>query len=157
MVTDLVEAVRHSEADAERRCIQRMNATHYPTSTSAGFKLTYKRDHPKDGQDNRNKNNHGNRGVINAKPVQVESESNGDKEDPEEAEHQRIGDENALWQDGYYICTLAKADASNLFYNACYNCWEEGHWWRERTKPLCPAYQKGPKGALPAPPAKPQK
>ena len=85
-VTDLVEAVRHIEADAERRRIQRIDATHYPPSTSAGYKLAYCRDHPKDGKDSSNKNNNSSRGVINAKPTQVESESESGDDDPEEEE-----------------------------------------------------------------------
>ena len=97
-ITDLVEAVRHIEADAERRRIQRLDAAHYPPSTSAGFKPTYRKDHPKDGKDggHRNNNNHG-RGVINAKPAQVESESESEGSNPEEEERQRMLDEHALW------------------------------------------------------------
>ena len=70
-VTDLVEAVRHIEADTERWRIQHLDAVHYPSSTSMGYKPSYQQGPPKDNKDHRNKVNHDNRGVINAKPVQV--------------------------------------------------------------------------------------
>ena len=142
-VTDLVEAVRHIEADAERQRIQRLDAAHYPSSTSAGYKPSYQRGPPKDNKDHRNKVNHDNRGVINAKPAQVDTESEEeDSPDPEEAERQRIANENAMWREGYYMCTLAKADEADLFFNACYNCREEGHQWHECPKPLHPGLQE---------------
>ena len=95
--------------------------SHYPTSTSA--KPVYQKDHRKDLN---GKHNH-NRGVINAKPAQVESDSSTEEEDPEEMEQQRVADENAMWRDGYYICTVAKADDADMFFNQCYNCHESGH------------------------------
>ena len=120
-----------------------MDATHYPSSTSASYKPSYQRGPPKDSKDHRNKVNHNNHGVINAKPVQVQSESEEEADpDPEEAERQRIADKNAMWCEGYYMCALAKADEPDLFFNACYNCRETGHRWRECPKPLCPGLQE---------------
>ena len=83
-VTDLVEAVRHIEATTEWCCIQRQDASYYPASTSA--KPVYQKDQLKDSN---GKHNH-NRGVINAKPVQIESDPSSEEEDPKEAERQRI-------------------------------------------------------------------
>ena len=88
-------------------------------------------------------------------------------------------------RDGYYMCAMAKADDADVFFNACFNCWEEGHHWRDCERPLRPglkelkekigkdgdrlnvfggggdqggrAPHKGPKGAASATPAKPQK
>ena len=65
-------------------CIQRQDASYYPASTSA--KLVYQKDQRKDSN---GKHNH-NRGVINAKPAQIESDPSSEEEDPEEAERQRI-------------------------------------------------------------------
>ena len=90
-VTDLVEAVQHIEAPTERCCIQRQDASYYPASTSA--KPVYQKDQRKDLN---GKHNH-NRGVINAKLAQIESDPSSEEEDPEEAERQRIADENAIW------------------------------------------------------------
>ena len=119
-VTDLVEAVCHIKADAERQCMQHLDAAHYPSSTSAGYKPSYQRGPPKDNKDHRNKVNHDNREVINAKPAQVKTESEEeDSPDLEEAEWQRIADKNAMWQEGYYMCAMAKADEADLFSNAC--------------------------------------
>ena len=83
------------------------------------------------------------------------------------------------------MCTAAKADNADMFYNMCYNCREPGHRWRDCSKPLRQGLQdlkeraekddewlngsggggdqggctprKGQKGAGPASPAKPQK
>ena len=90
-VTDLVEAVQHIEAATERHRIQRQDASYYPASTSA--KPAYQKDQRKDLN---GKHNH-NRGVINAKPAQIESDPSSEEEDPEEAERQKIADENAIW------------------------------------------------------------
>ena len=129
-VTDLVEAVQHIEATTEWRRIQRQDASYYPASTST--KLVYQKDQCKDPN---GKHNH-NRGVINAKLAQIESDSSSEEEDPEEAEWQRIADENAIWQDGYYMCAVTKADNADMFFNLCYNCHEPGHRWRDCSKPL---------------------
>ena len=90
-VTELVEAVRHIEAATERCHIQRQDASYYPASTSA--KPAYQKDQRKDPN---SKHNH-NRGVINAKPAQIESDSSSEEEDLEEAEQQRIANKNAMW------------------------------------------------------------
>ena len=178
-VTDLVEAVRHIEAATKRHRIQRQDASYYPASTSA--KPVYQKDQCKDSN---GKHNH-NRGVINAKLAQIESNPSSEEEDPEEAERQRIVNENAIWWDGYYMCAATKVDDANMFYNMCYNCREPGHRWRDCSKPLRQGLQdlkdraekdderlngsggggdqggriprKGQKGARPAGPAKPQK
>ena len=178
-VTNLVEAVRHIKAATERRRLQRQDASYYPASTSA--KPAYQKDQHKDLN---GKHNH-NRGVINAKPAQIDSDLSSKEEDPEEAERQRIAEENAIWRDGYYMCTAAKADAADMFYNMCYNYHEPGHRWRDCSKPLRQGLQdlkdrpkkddeqlngsggggdqgghtprKGQKGAGLASPAKPQK
>ena len=117
--------------------------------------------------------------------MQIESDSSSEEEDPEEVEQQRITDENAMWRDGYYMCTVAKADDADMFFNLCYNCRESGHRWRDCPKPLRQglqdlkervekydkrlnrsgggreqgghAPQKGQKGTGPSDPAKPQK
>ena len=34
------------------------------------------------------------------------------------------------------MCTAAKADTADMFYNMCYNCREPGHRWRDCSKPL---------------------
>ena len=52
----------------------------------------------------------------------MESDSSTEEEDPEEMERQRVADENAMWQDGYYVCAVAKADDADMFFNQCYNC-----------------------------------
>ena len=129
-VTDLVEAIRHIEAATKRHHIQRQDASYYPASTSA--KPAYQKDQRKDSN---GKHNH-NRGVINAKPAQIESDPSSEEEDPEEVERQRIADENAIWRDGYYMCATAKADDADMFYNMCYNCRKPGHRWRDCSKPL---------------------
>ena len=90
-VTDLVEAVWHIEATTERRRIQRQDASYYLASTST--KPAYQKDQRKDPN---GKHNH-NRGAINAKPAQIESDSSSEEEAPEEAEQQRITDENVIW------------------------------------------------------------
>ena len=90
-VTDLVEAARHIEAATERHHLQRQDASYYPASTSA--KLAYQKDQRKDLN---GKHNH-NRGVINAKLAQVDSNPSSEEEDPEEVERQRITEENAIW------------------------------------------------------------
>ena len=178
-VTDLVETVQHIEAATEWRHIQRQDASYYLASTSA--KPAYQKDQR---NDTNGKHNH-NQGVINAKPAQIESDPSSEEEDPEEAERQRIANENAIWQDRYYMCTAAKADNIDMFYNMCYNCHEPGHRWRDCSKPLRQGLQdlkdraekdderlngsgdgrdqggrapwKGQKGAGPAGLAKPQK
>ena len=178
-VTDLVEAVQHIEAATEWCCIQRQDTSYYLASTSA--KLAYQKDQLKDPN---GKHNH-NRGVINAKLAQIESDPSSEEEDLEEAERQRIANENTIWWDGYYMCAAAKADDADMFYNMCYNCREPGHRWRDCSKPLRQGLQdlkeraekddkrlngsggggdqggrtpqKGQKGAGPAGPAKPQK
>ena len=90
-VTDLVEAVRHIEAATKRCRLQRQDASYYPAYTSA--KPAYQKDQRKDLN---GKHNH-NRGVINAKPAQIDSDPSSEEEDPEEAERQRIAEENAIW------------------------------------------------------------
>ena len=177
-VTDLVEAVQHIEATTEWCRIQRQDASYYPASTYA--KPAYQKDQRKDPN---GKHNH-NRSVINAKPAQIESDPSSEEEDPEEAEWQRIADENAIWRDGYYMCAVTKADDADMFFNLCYNCREPSHRWRDCSKPLRQGLQdlkeraekdderlnrsggggdqggraprKGQKGARPASPAKPQ-
>ena len=120
-VTDLVEAVRHIEATTKRCRIQRQDASYYPASTST--KPAYQKDQHKDLN---GKHNH-NRGVINAKPAQTESDSSSEEEDLEEAEQQRITGKNAMWWEGYYMCAVTKADDADMFFNLCYNCHESGH------------------------------
>ena len=51
-------------------------------------------------------------------------------------ERQRITDENAIWQDRYYMCNVVKADDADMFFNLCYNCREPSHRWRDCSKPL---------------------
>ena len=34
------------------------------------------------------------------------------------------------------MCTAAKADDADMFYNMCYNCRKPGHRWRDCSKPL---------------------
>ena len=134
-VTDLVEAVRHIEATTKRRRLQRQDVSYYLASPST--KPAYQKDQRKDLN---GKHNH-NRGIINAKLAQIDSDPSSEEEDPEEVERQRITEENAIWRDRYYVCATAKADDTDTFYNMCYNCHEPGHRWRDCSKPLRQGYR----------------
>ena len=47
-----------------------------------------------------------------------------------------------LWRDGYYCCAIRNVDQSETFFGACFNCRDQGHRWRQCTKPLRQALQE---------------
>ena len=136
-----MEAVRKIEAMNECRCLQRIDATRYPPSTSSTHnKPTYGKDkyHDKDKKDGKDKHNSCSGGVMKANPQHIESEVESQSLD-KDAEAGHAADANTLWRDGYYCCAVWQPEEAEHFFGVCYNCKKSGHTWRNCTKPLRPA------------------
>ena len=143
-VGDLVEAVRKIEAMNEHRHLQQIDATRYPPSMSSTYnKRTYSKDkyHDNDRKDHKDKYNDCSGGVIKANAQHVESEVESQSSD-EDAEVAHAADDDALWRDGYYCCTICQVEEVEHFFGACYNCKRAGHIWRNCTESLRPAFQE---------------
>ena len=100
----LVEAIRKIEATNKHQCLQQIDATRYPPSTSSTYhKRTYgkDKDNDKNKKDHKDKHNGHSGGVIKAKAQHVESEVESQSSD-EDAEATHATDNDALWRDGYY-------------------------------------------------------
>ena len=75
------------------------------------------------------------------KPQHVESEEELQSLD-KDAEVAHAADDDALWRDGYYCCTVRQAEKAEHFFGVCYNCKKAGHAWQHCTEPLRPALQE---------------
>ena len=138
-VGDLVEAVRKVESIQERRCIQRQDAFRYAPSTSY-CKPTFKKDK---GKDKDRRDDRGNpKSAVRAQVTQVEPDSEPEFRSSAESNKEGSADENALSRDGYYCCAIRNVDQSETFFGACFNCRDQGHRWRQCTKPLRQALQE---------------
>ena len=74
--------------------------------------------------------------------TQVEPDSEPELRSSADSDEERSADENALWRDGYYCCAIHNVDQSETFFGACFNCRDQGHRWRQCTKPLRQALQE---------------
>ena len=132
---DLVEAVRKVELVQERCRIQHQDASRYPSSTLTSYrKPAFHKGKDKDKRDDKV--------FIKAKAAQIESEMESDTNEPGDSDAERPADENVLWRDGYYCCAVCHVEQTEHFFGACFNCQNEGHHWRNCTKPLRPALQE---------------
>ena len=138
-VGDLVEAVRKVESIQERCRIQRQDASRYAPSTSY-HKPTFEKDK---GKDKDRRDDRGNpKSAVRAQVTQVEPDSEPEFRSSAESDEEGSADENALWRDGYYCCAIRNVDQSETFFGACFNCRDQGHRWRQCTKPLRQALQE---------------
>ena len=138
-VGDLIEAVRKVESIQERRRIQRQDASRYAPSTSY-HKPAFEKDK---GKDKDRRDDRGNpKSAVRAQVTQVEPDSEPEFRPSAESDEEGSADENALWRDGYYCCAIRNVDQSETFFGACFNCRDQGHRWRQCTKPLRQALQE---------------
>ena len=143
-IKDLMEAIRKIEATNKHWCLQQIDATRYPPSTSSTYnKPTYgkDKDHDKDKKDRKDKHNGCSGGVIKANSQHVESEVESQSLD-EDAEAACGADDDVLWRDCYYCCAIRQVEEVEHFFGACYNCKKSEHVWRNCPEPLKPALQE---------------
>ena len=74
--------------------------------------------------------------------TQVEPDIEPEFRSSAESDEEGSADENALWRDSYYCCAICNVDQSETFFGACFNCRDQGHRWRQCTKPLRQALQE---------------